>query len=193
VLSLLNVDKDFQFAAIAETKEEEMPTGALPPSQYQAGEDDSISTFRTKAKVVKGSTAQSFSQRSKDDDSMGKSQTTDDGSSIDTTTTKTSKRSKSSLNSKTMTIASELTSSMDTINQNVSSMQVQFIALMEKLDTMNNRVGALEVQPNPGTAPGTHAAPPDTGVIKRTNSVTEKSTLPASTHPPEAKGGEKAA
>ena len=177
VLSLLNADDDLNFQAIPESKPEEIPTGALSPAQYQAGEDDWISTFRkTKATVAKGSLVQSFSQAKPDDDSTTNKSRSDEGSLVDTTTTNKSKRSKSSLNSKTLTIASELTSSMDTMNQNVNTMQMQFVALMERLDVMNDRVGILEVGPeNP----------------KRPDRVSEKDKLPASTHPPEAKGGEK--
>jgi hypothetical protein len=193
VLSLLNADDDYNFKTIVETKEDETPTGALPPAQYQAGEEDSISTFRKqKASVTKGSKTKNFSQAKQDDDSATKKSTqTDDTSSIATTNTTSSKRSKSSLNSKTMTIASELTSSMDVMSQNVNAMQTQFAALMAKLDGMNDRVGALEVVPNQErtqektmeiSVPITHT---------RDDRVPEQGALPASTHPPEAKEDEK--
>ena len=81
---------------------------------------------------------------------------------------------------------------MDQMNVNVSSMQVQFIALMEKLEVMNSRVGILEVRPS-STGQGTPAVSPVVGLTKRDDSVSEKSKLPSSTHPPEAKGGEKPA
>jgi hypothetical protein len=192
VMSLLNVDKDFNFQAIAEVKVEDGPTGALPPAQYnKAGEDDSISTFRkTKASVKKVTMAQSYSQQKTDDSSTIKSKTTDDGSSIATGLTTTSKKSKTSINSKRLTITSELTSSMDQTNQNVSAMQVQFIALMQKIDIMNNRMGVLEVGPQSGQVQGIPGAVPIPGLEQPNGNVPSKSTLPSSSHPPE-KGDEK--
>jgi hypothetical protein len=190
VMSLLNKDEDFNFQPIEEATVDEVPTGALPPAQYQAGEDDSISTFRKKtASVKKVTMAASFSQPP-DDESKTKSKTTDDGSSIATGSTTTSKRSKSSINSKTMTIASELTTSMDQMNQNVSAMQEQFLALMSKIDSMSTRVGVLEVAPQqerPPNAPPVEAIPE---LAQPNGNVPSTSTLPASPHPPEAKGGE---
>jgi hypothetical protein len=181
------MDEDYNFQA-APAPKEEIPTGPLPPAQYQVGEDDSVSTFRkTKATVTKGSTVQSYSQGKHDDNSTTDKSKTDDGSSINTETTRASKKSKSSLNSKT--IASELTSSMDTMNQNVQSMQAQFVALMTKLDVMNNRVGILEVGPRPGNPP-VAPVPSVSEETNRPDGVSQKSTLPASSHPPEAKEGE---
>ena len=90
-----------------------------------------------------------------------------------------------------MTISSELTSSVDQMNQNVSAMQVQFIALMQKIVNMNNRVGVLEVGPQPGLAQGVPAVLPVPGLEQPNGSVPSKSTLPTSTHPPEAKEDEK--
>lgn len=192
VMSLLKTDEDFNFQTIAEVKVDEVPTGALPPAQYQAGESDSISTFRKKtASVSKVTMAQSFSQQKSDEGSTtSKSKNTDDGSSIATATTATSKRSKSSINSKTMTIASELTSSLDQVNQNVNAMQVQFLALMQKIDTMSNRVGVLEVGPQAGQVQGTPVTLSVPGLAQPNENVPSKSTLPASSHPPEAKEDE---
>ena len=192
VMSLLTTDEDYNLQTTKEVQVDEVPTGALPPAQYQAGEDDSISTFRKKSASVKKVTiAQSFSQPAAEEGSTtSKSKKTDDGSSVATSSTTTSKKSKSSLNSKTMTIASELTSSMDQMNQNVSAMQVQFLALMNKIDSMNNRVGVLEVGPQPGQVQGVPAALLVPGLTPPNGSVPSKSTLPSSTHPPEAKEGE---
>jgi hypothetical protein len=82
---------------------------------------------------------------------------------------------------------------MDTMNQNVNTMQMQFVALMEKLDGMNNRVGLLEVGSQPGTPQAAPVVPPVSENSKRPDSVSDKDRLPASTHPPEAKGGEQPA
>ena len=82
---------------------------------------------------------------------------------------------------------------MDTMNQNVTMMQSQFIALMEKLDVMNNRVGVLEVRPQSGLTHGAPVVLPVDTEAKRPDSESEKDKLPASSHPPEAKGGEQKA
>ena len=73
VMSLLHADKDYHFQAIAKVKLDDIPTGALPPTQYQAGEDDSILTFRKKTASVKKTTrTQTFSQTQPDDGSTTK-------------------------------------------------------------------------------------------------------------------------
>jgi len=174
VLALLEEDEDYNFPTSTVEGAEETPTGALPPAQYQAGEDDSISTFRhNKAAIRKVTTADTYSAGGSTVASASESKTQEDDSTIKTKSTAASKKTKKSTSSKstssksTTGVTSELTTSISQMNSSVHSMQIQFVALMSKLDTMNTRVGALEVvrpaeteKPESPVAP---AHPPEKG------------------------------
>jgi hypothetical protein len=162
-LALIGKDDAYNFPKTKVEEPQEMPTGALPPAQYQAGEDDSISTFRNKKAVIKKVTAaDSYSARDATIQSSTSTNTKrDDASTIASKLTTTSKTTNKPVGSKLTTgITSELTTSISHMNSTVQSMQSQFVALMQKLDTMNNRVGALEtVTPAAATDPEHPKAP----------------------------------
>jgi hypothetical protein len=82
---------------------------------------------------------------------------------------------------------------MDQMNQNVSAMQEQFLALMNKIDSMNNRVGVLEVGPQLAQAPNAPQVELVPTQVQPNGNVPSKSTLPASSHPPKAKEDEQPA
>ena len=166
VRAFLEQDDDYNFAAPEVEETIEIPTGALPPAQYQTGEDDSISTFRSKKATVRQVNANvSFTANKTDAPSTGTNSKADD-STIQSKSTTSSKRSSKSNSSRSTTgVTSELTSSMDQLNSNVNGMQAQFLALMNKIDTMNNRVGVLEIATPKGvkitTTPAVPSQPPE--------------------------------